>query len=244
MNRLAPKPSTIRALFAKSGNECSFPGCEQSLVDDRNLFIGEVCHINAVKDLDARYDATKNDEQLRAYENLILLCHQHHVRIDSFSDEYPVESLCVMRENHERKVEKKVYTVSDDIINDALFQLLQLEWKPRFEPIINYLIDDIDKARGGQQGMNQRLRQVCELLDTSLYILMLRILATSKLSERRRFLREHYEWQEYRQDKAHQYSLQMEGGSAAPFLYYGTYNRMTKQRIESLKEQFPRKEIY
>jgi uncharacterized protein YecT (DUF1311 family) len=238
MNRLAPKPSTIRALFAKSGNECSFPGCEQSLVDDRNLFIGEVCHINAVKDLDARYDPTKNDEELRAYENLILLCHQHHVRIDSFPDEYSVKSLYMMRGNHEKKVEKKAYTVSDDIINDALFQFLQLEWNPQFEPIINYLIADIDKAHGGQQGMNQRLGQICELLDASLYILMLRILAASNLSERRRLLREHYEWRDCRHDKSHEHSLQMDSGSAQPFLYYGTYNRMTKERIALLESIF------
>lgn len=81
--RIPPKTSTLKALFAKSGNLCAFPGCDQPIIDDRNLFIAEVCHINAVKKLGARYDPEKSDEYLRSFENLIILCHPHHKRIDS-----------------------------------------------------------------------------------------------------------------------------------------------------------------
>jgi hypothetical protein len=150
MERLPPKPSTLRVLFAKSGNECSFPGCGQPLVDERNLFVGEVCHINAVKDTEARYDATKTDEELRGYENLILLCHAHHVRIDSLAAEYDLAALQAMRAQHEKTVEHKVYKVSDDIIDDALFQLLQADWEPYFDPTVEYLMAKIEEGRVGQ----------------------------------------------------------------------------------------------
>jgi hypothetical protein len=238
MERLPPKSSTVRALFAKSGNECSFPGCGQALVDDRNLLVGEVCHINAVKNTEARYDATKTEEELRDYDNLILLCHAHHVRVDSLADEYPAPVLRTMRENHERTVEHKVYTVSDDIVNDALFQLLKLEWEPYFEPTIEYLIADIMEGRGGQQGMNRLAGQVGVLLDATLYILTLRALASAALQERHRLLREHQEWQEHRHREAHKASLEMAGGTMAPLLYGGTYNDITEQRIEYLRNTY------
>lgn len=238
MERLPPKPSTVRALFAKSGNECSFPCCGQVLVDDRNLFVGEVCDLNAVKETEARYDVAKTDEELRAYDNLILLCHAHHVRIDSLAAEYPIHALRAMREQHEKSIEHKVYKVSDDVINDALFQLLQSEWEPYFQPTIDYLIADIENARCGQQGMNRLSDQVGEMVDATLYILTLRALAMARLAERRRLLREHQEWQERRHREAHTASLEMERGTGAPLLYNGTYNTITEERIEYLRKAY------
>ena len=76
-----------------------------------------------------------------------------------------------MREQHGRSVEHKVYKVSQNVIDDALFQLLQSEWEPYFEPTVDYLIADIEEARGGQQGMNRLSRQIGELLDATLYII-------------------------------------------------------------------------
>jgi len=166
------------------------------------------------------------------------LCHAHHVRIDSLPAEYPVEALQAIREEHERSVEHKVYKVSDDIIDDALFQLLQLDWEPYFEPTVDYLIADMDEARGGQQGMNRLSRQVGELLVATLYILTLRALAAATLSERRRLLREHQEWQDHRHREAHTSSLEMEGGTGAPLLYNDTYNGITEERIEYLRKTY------
>ncbi len=235
MERLQPKPSTVRALFAKSGNECAFPGCDQPLVDDLNLLVAEVCHINAVRDLDARYDASVSAEGLRNYDNLILLCHAHHVRVDSLPGVFSVGALKQMRQAHERKVESRVYNVSDDTVDDALFQLLDSDWEPYFEPAIDLLLADIDKARGGQSGMNWMSQQIGELLDASLYILNLRILSAASISSRRRLLREHREWVEMRDAEAHEYSLEMEGGSAQPLLYNSRYNSITKKRIALLR---------
>lgn len=71
--RKRPTESTIKALFAKSGNQCSFPKCNHALIDDKNLVIGELCHINAVNKKDARFDPSLSDNELREYDNLILL---------------------------------------------------------------------------------------------------------------------------------------------------------------------------
>lgn len=241
MDRLAPKPSTLKALFAKSGNECSFPGCAQHLVDDRNLFIGEVCHISAVKDTEARYDATKSVEDLRSYDNLILLCHAHHVRVDALPQEYPVAVLVDMRTQHSKTVEHKVYNVSQDTIDDALFQLLESDWEPYLEPTIEHLNAEIENTRMGQQGLNRRSSQISELLDATLYILTVKALANASLTDRRRLLREHNEWDERRRAAAHEASLEMEGGTAAPLLYSDAYNTITDERIAYVRHQYLKK---
>ncbi len=207
-------------------------------MDDQNLFVGEVCHISAVKATEARHDATKDDEELRAYDNLILLCHAHHVRVDSLAAEYDVPALQAMRERHERLVEHKVYSVSDEVIDDALFQLLRSDWEPYFEPTIDYLMAQVEEGHVGQQGMNRLTAQVSELLESILYILTLRALATATIAERRRLLREHQEWQEIRHREAHAASLEMEGGTGAPLLYGVTFNTMTEERIEYMRKVY------
>ena len=55
MSREAPPSSTIRALFAKSGNVCAFPECTHELVTKDNLYVAEVCHIEAANPRGARY---------------------------------------------------------------------------------------------------------------------------------------------------------------------------------------------
>jgi uncharacterized protein YecT (DUF1311 family) len=89
--------------------------------------------------------------------------------------------------------------------------------------------------------MNRTTAQVSELLDATLYILTLRVLAITTLAERRRVLREHQEWQEYRHREAHTASLEMEGGTGAPLLYNDTYNTITETRIADLRKAYPQK---
>ena len=49
-----------------------------------------------------RYNEKQTDEERRAYENLLLLCHPHHVEIDQDDkNEYPVEKLQSIKQTHE-----------------------------------------------------------------------------------------------------------------------------------------------
>lgn len=49
MARKAPRISTLRRLFALSGNECAFPECKNVLINTKGDFIGQVCHIEAAE---------------------------------------------------------------------------------------------------------------------------------------------------------------------------------------------------
>ena len=98
MARLAPKTDVLRALFMRSGNQCAFPGCTQPLVNDKNKFIAQVCHIEAASEGGERFNPDGNDEHRRSYENLLILCYPHHIETNDV-EEYPVDRLlCIKRE--------------------------------------------------------------------------------------------------------------------------------------------------
>jgi hypothetical protein len=100
--RRQPKWTTLRALFARSSNRCAVPACQQELVTDDNLFVGQVCHIGAAEEGGRRFDPRQTDEQRRSPENLILLCYPHHVRIEAPTSTFSTEQLLDMKRAHEQ----------------------------------------------------------------------------------------------------------------------------------------------
>lgn len=88
------KKSTLKKLWASSGNQCGFPDCEEEVVDiDRDIVVGEICHIRAQSEGGPRYDPALSDDEVDAYSNLILLCPTHHTYIDKDPEDYPIEEL-------------------------------------------------------------------------------------------------------------------------------------------------------
>lgn len=242
MERIEPKPSTLKALFAHCGNECAFPGCDQSIVDDRNILVGEVCHINAVKKEDARYDASLTKECLRSYDNLIILCHAHHRRIDTLADEHPVPTLKSMRADHEKRVAHRIFAVSDQLIDDVLVQLLETDWQPYFGPVIDHLMQEINAGRRGQAGMNWMSASIGELLDAELYLLTMRALTKVSPSDKSRLLREHFEWRETRFLES-QGAVESHGGSLAKLEFNIKFNELTEGRIKVIRHLYLHEDV-
>ncbi|WP_435078716.1 HNH endonuclease [Halococcus sp. AFM35] len=88
------KRSTLKKLWAASGNQCGFPDCEEDVVDmEQEIVVGEICHIRAQSPGGPRYDPDLNDDEVDAYSNLILLCPTHHTYIDKNPEEYSIEEL-------------------------------------------------------------------------------------------------------------------------------------------------------
>jgi len=90
---------TIKCLFAISGNQCAFPGCDEILCDDSGNVFGEICHIKASRKGGARYDPIQTAKERNAVENLILLCPTHHKLVDLKPDQFTAESLIAMKNN-------------------------------------------------------------------------------------------------------------------------------------------------
>lgn len=113
MTRLAPKTDVLRALFARSGNQCAFPRCTHPVVNNKNQFIAQVCHIEGATDGGERFNPESDDEYRRSYENLLILCYPHHVETNGVK-EYSVESLIQIKKEHEQ-----LFLMSDFKIDEA-----------------------------------------------------------------------------------------------------------------------------
>ncbi len=127
MARLQPSATTIKALFAKSGNQCAFPGCSDVLVTDTNLYVGRVCHIEAASPGGPGYNDEMSNENRRDFSNLMVLCHRHHVEIDSDVETYTAESLRTMKLRHEASVADSSFTIGDDIL-PRIEEEIRLYW--------------------------------------------------------------------------------------------------------------------
>jgi hypothetical protein len=94
------KSTTVKMLFALSGNRCAFPRCRNRLVE-QGVVVGEMCHIEAKEPGGPRYSASQTDAQREAIENFILLCAVHHKVIDTKPIEYPGDLLRKWKARHQ-----------------------------------------------------------------------------------------------------------------------------------------------
>jgi len=121
MTRLAITRKTLIALFAKSGNVCAFPGCTHELVTPRNLFVGQICHIEAANPGGQRFNPSLTEEKLRSFGNLLLLCYRHHKETDD-TTAFDTKALLAMKHRHESQHGEKPFKV-----NEAFLQRLESE---------------------------------------------------------------------------------------------------------------------
>lgn len=99
----SPSQSTVRRLFAVSGNCCCYPDCTSSLVADDGAVLGEICHIRARNEGGARFDTSLTEAERHSFENLMLLCRNHHRIVDARNAEHTVEMLLDIKARHERR---------------------------------------------------------------------------------------------------------------------------------------------
>ena len=97
-------------MWAKSGNRCAI--CRQELVmtneTNSDFNIGEECHIVSSKYSGPRHESGWDNYD--TYENLILLCRNHHKTIDDASNIllFPKENLIEIKNKHENWVKEKL----------------------------------------------------------------------------------------------------------------------------------------
>ncbi len=102
---MAITDKTRKELWAKSGNRCAI--CQKELVDkisnDENSFIvGDECHIISSKEAGPRHKPGLKDYD--SYDNLLLLCKNHHKEIDENCNTYSEEILRYIKTKHENWV--------------------------------------------------------------------------------------------------------------------------------------------
>lgn len=124
--------NTIKELYARSGNQCSFPGCNVQLFENGNQ--SEICHISGLNPQSARYDKNMTDEERNSYSNLILLCPTHHKIVDSNSDRFSIEALKLMKSEHEESVSKNIFANQHIIFKEKMQRIFS---NYKFDEIIN-----------------------------------------------------------------------------------------------------------
>ncbi len=119
--------STLKKLFALSGNQCAYPECAFPIIGPAteksgDIVIGEISHIYSISEEGPRGKAELTNKELNSPENLILFCPNHHTIVDKQHETYPAEKLIEWKREHEEKIRK----YPDDITSDffSRFQVL------------------------------------------------------------------------------------------------------------------------
>ncbi|MEM7582844.1 MAG: tetratricopeptide repeat protein [Acidobacteriota bacterium] len=117
MSRRGEFPVRVkRALAARAGHVCSFPGCGRptsgpsSEGPEASVNLGEACHIVAAAAGPGarRADPGMSEEELRSIENGIWMCRTHAKLIDSDEATYTVEQLREWKRYAEHRAERRL----------------------------------------------------------------------------------------------------------------------------------------
>lgn len=101
-----------KLVFGRSGNRCSIPNCNISLVTSDGYLLGDIAHIVSLHRGGPRHDATIPAVELEGPDNLIVLCPNHHKLIDSQPELYTADWLRNARKQHEAMIAAQVVPVS------------------------------------------------------------------------------------------------------------------------------------
>jgi hypothetical protein len=98
------RQSVAKTMFAISGNQCYYLGCEERVAHPSwEKCNGEIAHICGERQGAARYDKTLSVKDRNDCWNLMVLCPKHHKLIDQLEPrKYPVDRLRTMKEQHEQ----------------------------------------------------------------------------------------------------------------------------------------------
>lgn len=153
--RLDPKIGVIKRLFALSGNQCAYPGCLQCIVDhESEIIYGEICHIEAANKGGQRFNPNQTNEERRAFENLLLLCPNHHRTTDNIQ-KYTVEALKKIKADHEAKNLENPLEVPEEIAEKVFGHFQQ-----RLEEIYELSKDTNIEVHGIKNNVQEILKQL------------------------------------------------------------------------------------
>lgn len=102
---------TQRMLWAKAAGRCEFAGCNtllgKSSVTQEKVNKSQMAHIYSFSNEGPRGNTGTSDEMINDSDNLMLVCHQCHQKMDKEKDggRYTVELLRAWKKSHERRIE-------------------------------------------------------------------------------------------------------------------------------------------
>lgn len=129
----------IKMLWGRAAGRCAHPECRISLFFDEAdagnpTLVGENCHIIAESDNGPRADPNLPVSSRNSYNNLILLCRNHHRIIDDPNNgerDYSVARLQQMKLDHERWVRETLNLDSRKQEDDEDYARIVEGWEQR-----------------------------------------------------------------------------------------------------------------
>lgn len=98
-----PTESTVKTLYAHSRNLCYYTACEEKLTDPRWASVNShIAHIRGASPGSARHDPMMSDDDRASFFNLMLLCPNHHRRIDNLEPDAEIHTVEALEEMKER----------------------------------------------------------------------------------------------------------------------------------------------
>lgn len=142
--------TTLKVLFALSGNQCAHPECTTTLIEPVTeksdaLVTAHICHIYAISTDGPRGKSGLTEKELNSPENLILLCRNHHAVVDGQHETYPADMLKEWKQTHESEMQKRLSadleSVQADVFSHPYFPTALVDQKIEDE------IDILRKSR-------------------------------------------------------------------------------------------------
>ncbi len=111
-------------LWGRSGNKCAI--CKTDLAEDISesddySILGEEAHIVAKEENGPRGKSSLSYEQRDKYSNLLLLCQKHHKIIDDHEDQYSVDKLLEIKEDHIKWVKSSLKPDEEKQKDDEIY---------------------------------------------------------------------------------------------------------------------------
>ncbi len=179
MGRIANTKEETRSIFAKTGNQCAFPECNHVLVSEDNIFVAQLCHIEAANIGGPRYNSAMTDEERKSTDNLIVLCYMHH-KITDDANKYTVDVMKKMKEDHEKFCADKIFNLSDSMVEKIIMERKAFErdifqknkeWREEFDLAMEVSLsrdplDHLHEMNNSLEAMNRIVDEVHNFLST------------------------------------------------------------------------------
>ena len=126
---MAISQQDIKLLWGRAASRCSI--CRKELSynnpdNSANIIVGQQAHIVSESENGPRGKSTLSAPERDVYDNLILLCPNHHVEIDTDELAYPIERLHSIKTAHELWVKSTLTSgmISSDDVNGLIYSKL------------------------------------------------------------------------------------------------------------------------
>lgn len=112
-NRIQIPIKEQKLIWGFAAARCSKPDCRTLCVavakgQDPNVTIGEIAHIHSYSDEGPRANPSLSQKDRNNYDNLILLCANHHTEVDGQHNSYSADILRDWKRQHETWIDEKL----------------------------------------------------------------------------------------------------------------------------------------